>query len=122
VPSLWADPARWDMPPPTAVLWKNFGGLGRNFSYDNLVTFFALDEDLDPPDDVAIFPFGCLLGCGGWEGTPSKLIVGICRPRRQFYGKISEDLVEISHTITSSRSLALARFSEFRQTSVLVAF
>jgi hypothetical protein len=19
-------------------------------------------------------PFGCLLGCGGWEGTPSKLI------------------------------------------------
>ncbi|KAJ6156811.1 hypothetical protein N7497_005696 [Penicillium chrysogenum] len=36
--------------------------------------FGALDEDLDPPDDVAIFPFGCLLGCGGWEGTPSKLI------------------------------------------------
>ncbi|KAJ5285574.1 hypothetical protein N7524_000880 [Penicillium chrysogenum] len=38
---LMSNPACWDMPPPKAVLWKNFGGIGRNFSYDNLVTFFG---------------------------------------------------------------------------------
>ncbi|KAJ6156810.1 hypothetical protein N7497_005695 [Penicillium chrysogenum] len=45
-----------------------------------------------------------------WLDTKLRLIADPARwdarPRRQFYGKISEDLVEISHTITSSRSLA----------------
>ncbi|KAJ5466463.1 hypothetical protein N7530_010250 [Penicillium desertorum] len=38
---LMSDPACFDMPPPRAVLFKNFGRVSRNFSYDSLVTFFG---------------------------------------------------------------------------------